>query len=123
MNDRRFKDGFRSLIAWQEAHKLTVAIYQATRLFPRDELFGVTSQLRRASASIGAQIAEGSRMSSSAHRRLYYERSYASGAEVDNFLELAFELKYINEQSFEALISAVNKVSYLIKKLKDSLSE
>lgn len=120
---RRFSDGFRKLIAWQEAHKITVSVYKSTRSFPRDEMYGVTSQLRRATSSIGAQIAEGSRMNTSAHRKIYYERAYASAAEVDNFLELSLDLGYLTSDSYQELLSSINRVSYLLKKLIESLRE
>ncbi len=50
---------FRNLKVWEKAHALTLAIYEASRCFPKEELFGLTSQMRRASASVGANIAEG----------------------------------------------------------------
>jgi four helix bundle protein len=52
-------EDFKNLKVWAKAHLLTLAIYQSTRKFPRDEIYGLTSQTRRASASIGANIAEG----------------------------------------------------------------
>lgn len=82
----------------------------------------MTNQLRRASSSIEAQLAEGSRMDTSAHRKLYYSRSYASSAEVDCFLELAKDLGYIENESYKSLNAQVNRVSYLINKLHKSCS-
>jgi four helix bundle protein len=81
------------------------------------------SQLKRASSSIGAQIAEGSRMSTAAHRRIYYERAYASAAEVDNFLELSLELQFMSASQYEQLLLRVNRVSYLLHQLMDSLDK
>jgi four helix bundle protein len=52
-------EDFKQLKVWTKAHDLTLAIYQCTRTFPREEIYGLTSQIRRASASIGANIAEG----------------------------------------------------------------
>lgn len=51
--------GFKELKVWQKAHTMTIAVYDTTRTFPREELYGLTSQLRRSAASIGANIAEG----------------------------------------------------------------
>jgi four helix bundle protein len=51
---------FKELVVWQRAHQMTLDVYDATRAFPKDELYGLTSQLRRSVASIGANIAEGS---------------------------------------------------------------
>ncbi|HBH19687.1 MAG TPA: four helix bundle protein [Candidatus Peribacter riflensis] len=121
---QRFQEGFRKLIVWQEAHALTILLYKVTTSFPSHERFGLTSQLRRASSSsIGAQIAEGSRMSSSAHRRIYYERAYASAAEVDNFLELSLDLLYLTSEQYQELLAHVNRTSYLLHQLTNSLHQ
>lgn len=111
---------FRHLIAWREAHTLTLMMYGITRTFPADERFGMTSQMRRASSSIGAQIAEGCQMPTIAHRKLYYDRAYASVAEVDNFLELAKDLTYINEETYRLSLAQLNKVGFLTHKLAAS---
>jgi len=120
---QRFKDGFRKLIVWQEAHDLTIHVYKVTTSFPSHERFGLTSQLRRASSSIGAQIAEGSRMRTAAHRRIYYERAYASAAEVDNFLELSLDLLYLTSEQYQKLLARVNRTSYLLHQLTGSLDQ
>ena len=123
MTYQRFNRGFRKLIAWQESHTLTVSIYKITEIFPSSERFGLISQLQRASSSIGAQIAEGSRMSTAAHRRIYYERAYASATEVDNFLELSLDLHFIAAIQYEQLLERVNRVSYLLHQLIDALDK
>ncbi len=117
MSHQKFQNGFRKLIAWKEAHIFTLAIYKVTATFPRQECYGITSQLRRASSSIGAQIAEGSRMPTMQHRKLYYDRAYASAAEVDSFLDLAHDLNYMNDEIYENLVGHINRVSYLVHSL------
>ncbi|MDO8469141.1 MAG: four helix bundle protein [Candidatus Peribacter sp.] len=112
-----FQKGFRRLLAWQEAHKLTLGIYRTTTSFPQEERFGITSQLRRAASSIAAQITEGSRMESPKHRQLYYNRAYASAAEVDYFLELSHDLHYLTDEQYNALLDSVNRASFLVHKL------
>lgn len=109
--------GFRKLIVWQEAHCLTKMIYKITISFPQSELYGITKQLKNASSSIGAQIAEGSQMRTQPHRKLYYERAYSSAAEVDNFLELALDLNFLKKEQYEKLLNQVNKVSYLLQQI------
>lgn len=113
----KFKDGFRKLLAWQIAHKLTKDIYQVTRKFPKSELYGITSQLQRASSSIAAQIAEGSQMPTVNHRKLYYDRAYATAAETDYFLELAHDLNYIENTEYDRLLNEVRHVSALVHRL------
>ena len=120
MNDGKFHNGFRKLIAWQRSHELTLAIYQITKLFPSDERYGITSQLRRASSSIGAQIAERSRMPTQVHRKIYYDRAYTLAAEVDNFLEVAKDLQYLSTQIYEELLQKINRLSYLVNRLSCS---
>jgi four helix bundle protein len=123
MYSRTFQYGFRKIIAWQEAHKMTLLIYRVTQKFPSHETYGITSQLRRASSSVAAQIVEGSRMHTAPHRSIFYERSYASAAEVDYFLELAKDLGYLDAKDFEICISAINRTSYLIQQLSASLQK
>ncbi len=113
---------FRQLIVWREAHQLTLMVYRTTQSFPADERFGIISQLRRATSSIGAQLAEGSQMPSKQHRKLYYDRSYASAAEVDNFLELSKDLGYLAEETYQKLLSQLNRVSFLLSRLSKSQS-
>ncbi|MBT3835454.1 four helix bundle protein [Candidatus Peribacteria bacterium] len=117
---KKYSDGFRKLIAWQEAHKLTLNIYKITKNFPREEMYGITSQLRRASSSVAAQITEGSRMPTLNHRKSYYDRAYSSVVEVDYFLELSKDLEYLNGENYKELLEKVNRVAYLTKKLSNS---
>ncbi len=60
-------------------------------------------------------------METSAHRKIFYQRSYASAAEVDNFLELSLDLNYLTAQQYAALLEKLNRASYLIQKLIQSL--
>ena len=120
MEYRKFLHGFRKLFVWQEAHKLTLLLYKLTGNFPREERYGITDQLKRAASSIGAQIAEGSRMPTPQHRKLYYDRAYASAAEVDNFLELAHDLQYLGDEAYKMSLEKVNHISFLLHKLSRS---
>jgi len=113
---------YRQLVVWQEAHKLTLLIYASTKNFPKEELFGITSQLRRASASIAANIAEGNGRTS---RREYLQfLSIARGSlnEVRYFIMLACDLGYITTTAAESLESAAERVSRLLAGLIRSLS-
>ena len=114
---RRFTKGFRALVAWQEAKALTLKIYRLTKTFPKEELFGLTSQLRRAASSIIANLAEGSAMPTKGHRDAYYYRARGSCTEVDNFSELTFELQYISEKDFNDLSDHCARIIYLITRL------
>lgn len=121
MHDTKYQGGFRKLVAWQEAHRLTVDIYKLTKQFPQSEQFGITSQLQRAASSISAQISEGSRMRSADHKRSFYDRAHGSAAEVDNFLELAHDLDYMSDDQYQEFIQKINRVSALVYGLRESL--
>ena len=114
---RKYENGYRKLIAWQEAKALTLKIYAITKQFPSEEKFGMTSQMRRASSSTMANLAEGSAMTSKAHRSSFYERARGSAVEVDNFVELAFNLAYITEEECDDLCDHAARVSYLITQM------
>ena len=83
---------FRESIAWQKAMDFSVAVYSVTRCFPKDELFGLTSQLRRASVSIASNIAEGQGRTSSGEFLQFLGMARGSALEVETQLELATRL-------------------------------
>ena len=109
--------GFRSLIVWQEAKALVLKVYRLTARFPKEELFGMTSQMRRAASSITANIAEGSAMPTKAHRIAFYTRARGSAVEVDNFAELAFDLQYLTKEEFDDLLDHCARISHLTTRL------
>jgi len=114
---RRRVDGFRKLIAWQEAKALTIGIYRLTRRFPIEERYQLVSQLRRAAASTMANLAEGSAMPSRAHQNAYYVRARASATEVDNHVELSFELQYCTSDEFRDVSDHCSRLIHLIARL------
>ncbi|MEK7067636.1 MAG: four helix bundle protein, partial [Patescibacteria group bacterium] len=77
---------FYNLTVWKKAHELTLKIYKATRKFPKDELYGLVSQLRRAVSSIAANIAEGFERYYFKDKIRFYYQARGSAAEVQNFL-------------------------------------
>ena len=118
--NRRYNSGFRTLVVWQEAMKLTLHIYEVTKNFPKEELFHLVSQLRRAASSIAANIAEGSAMPTKAHRDSFYARARGSTVEVDTFVELSFGLKYLQEKQANELQDHCARLTYLLTKLMNS---
>jgi four helix bundle protein len=85
---------FRDVEVWQKAHLFVLHVYQLTQTFPREELFGLTSQLRRASVSITANFVEGFKKRSRPEKARYYNVAQASIEECKYFLQLADELRY-----------------------------
>ncbi len=105
-----------------KAHLLTVTIYQATSVFPRDELFGLTSQIRRASVSIPANIAEGCGRERNAELAHFLQIASGSARELEYHLLLSHDLQFLSNQSYEHLDKLVGEVRKmlitLIKKLR-----
>src|SRR5215471_11265675 len=92
---------FRDLKVWHKAHALTLAIYTATTDFPAVERYGLTSQMRRAAASIPANIAEGCVRSSDADFARFLYVALGSASELEYFALLARELEFLDEASYE----------------------
>ena len=104
---------FRDLEVWQEAHKLTLMVYKATNAFPSSEQFGLTSQMRRASVSVPANIVEGFKRNSSQEKVRFYNIAEASLEELKYFLILAHDLTYIaNLPIFEMQSDSVGRLLY-----------
>ena len=83
---------FRNLQVWQKSHRLTLDVYAASKVFPRDEIFGLTSQMRRASASIGMNIAEGCCRKGDAEMARFLQIAMGSASELEYQFLLAHDL-------------------------------
>ena len=105
---------FRDLKVWQKAHQLTLAVYRTTGAFPSAERFGVTSQLRRACASIGANLAEGACRRSDRDFARFVEIAVGSASEVEYFLLLARDLDYLPDDRYLALVESVCEVKRML---------
>ena len=115
---------YKKLRVWEKAHALTLAVYRITKEFPKDELFGLTSQLRRASFSIGANIAEGSGRSSKHEFNHFISYAIGSASEVEYFLLLAKDLRYISADEYTKVEDSANEIKRtlisLSKRIKQS---
>jgi four helix bundle protein len=106
---------FQDLVVWQKSHGLTLQIYRLTKGFPRDELYGLSSQMRRAAVSIAANIAEGSgRRSGDIEFRRYLEISLGSATEVEYFLILSKDLAYISDEDFNLQSSHIQEIKKML---------
>jgi four helix bundle protein len=106
---------FKTLKVWEKSHQITLLIYQATKDFPSDERYGITSQMRRAAASIPSNIAEGCGHKSDSEFARYLQLSAASASELEYQLLLAKDLGYLNVEyygQFEASVQEVKKMLY-----------
>jgi four helix bundle protein len=105
---------FENIIAWQKAHGFVLAVYNATKNFPEDEKFGLTSQFRRAAVSIAANIAEGYKKLSKADKLRFFNISQGSLEECRYYIILSKDLGYINEQTFAFLSENNLDTSYML---------
>ncbi len=94
---------FRDLRVWQEAHRLTLEVYAATKSFPRDELFGLTSQIRRAAVSIEANLAEGCGRGSDGELQRFAHIAMGSASELECHLVIALDLGLLKREAYEEL--------------------
>jgi len=108
------KFSFENIIAWQKAHSFTRCVYKITKHFPEDERYGMTSQFRRAAVSIGANIAEGYKKLSKADKLRFLNISDGSLAECENYIILARDVEYINEEEYALLHNSAEEVGRLL---------
>ena len=105
---------FKNLVVWQKAHKATLEVYARTAVFPSEERFGLTSQLRRAAASIPANIAEGCGRDSDLDFRRFLRISTGSANEVEYFLLLARDLGLLMPDTHDELLVMVVEVRRML---------
>jgi four helix bundle protein len=105
---------YENLDAWKEATNLAVQIYQVTKNFPKEEIFGITSQLRRASISISSNIAEGAARKSKKDFKQFVHMASGSLNEVENLLYICSRLDLLMASPYKELQELVEKVGRLI---------
>lgn len=112
---------FRELEAWQVGMTLVTEVYRLTAQFPRHELSGLTTQLRRAASSIPSNVAEGSRQRTTAALTHYLRQALASGAEVETQLEIARRVGYRSEEEIRVGSELAVRVAMMLNKLVSNL--
>ena len=114
-------EGFRDLMVWQRAYQFALEIYKCSKLFPKDERYGLTNQIRRASVSISANIAEGYERQ---HRKEYIQfLAIAKGSlgEVETYLMFARDLEFIILEKYKELEEERGEIARLLRGLIGSL--
>lgn len=109
---------FRKLIVWQRAHQLTLLIYKASEKFPKHEMFGLTSQIRRAAVSIESNIAEGYALGTAPNYLRHLNISVGSLAEIECQTEISHDLNYLSDKDYAQLNEISREVGYLLSRLK-----
>jgi four helix bundle protein len=108
---------FKDLRVWSKAHSLTIDVYKASRAFPKEELFGITSQMRRAASSIGANIAEGTGRKSDGELTRFLHIARGSAAELEYHLLLAHDLDLLSEAVHSLLAKQTDEVQRMLTAL------
>ena len=112
---------FRELVVWQKAHQLTLELYKITRTFPREEQYGLTSQMRRAAASICANIAEGCGRGTARDFARFIQMALGSASELEYHLVLAADLGFmsadVHSQIQASLVAVKRMLSGLVRRL------
>ena len=102
--------GFEDLVVWQKAHQFVLSVYRLSRTFPRSEIYGLSSQFRRAAVSIAANIAEGFKKRSKADKLRFYNIAQGSIEESRYYLILVRDLEYGDVSELNRLIEEVSKL-------------
>lgn len=118
-----YKFGFEKLEVWQNSIQLSKLIYYLILSFPKEETYGLTSQIRRAMISVSSNIAEGSSKNSLKDQARFSEIAFGSLLEVLNQIILAFELSYISEENYIDCRNKIEIISRQLNALKKSQVE
>jgi four helix bundle protein len=115
---------FKELKVWQKSHLMVLKIYENTRLFPKEELYGLTSQLRRSAISVPANLAEGCGKDSRADVANYFQVALGSLHETEYYILLSKDLLYVADEKYKELDEKVQEVKAmliaLIKSVRNS---
>lgn len=112
---------FKDLVVWQKAHQFVLKVYEESKSFPPEEKFGLTSQIRRASVSIGGNIAEGFKKRHRKDKIKFYSISQTSLEEVRYYIILANDLKFWNQPNLENELDEIGRMlEGLIQSIQNS---
>lgn len=105
---------YKDLKVWEKAHFFTLNVYEETKLFPKEELYSLTNQLRRAASSVPANIAEGCGKNTNLEFAHFLNIALGSSNEAEYFLILCKDLKYLKEEKFNQLYNQINEVKGML---------
>jgi len=105
---------YKDLKVWEKSHQFTLEVYEITKLFPKKEIYSLTTQLRRAASSIPVNIAEGCGKNSQAELAHFLNISLGSANESEYFLILSKDLKYLTVSIFDNLIMLINEIKAML---------
>lgn len=108
---------FRNLRVWEKSHLLTLSIYEFTSSFPKEELYGLTSQMRRSSSSVPSNIAEGCGRNSQPQFARFLNFAFGSASELEYQIILSKDLGFIDEDGFNKLLERVIEIKRMLTSL------
>ncbi|HEY5714723.1 MAG TPA: four helix bundle protein [Candidatus Gracilibacteria bacterium] len=108
---------FTDLEAWKESHRIALSIYKLTKDFPKEEIFGLTNQLRRASVSVSSNIAEGFSRYSNKEKHHFYRMALGSLTETQSQMLMARDINYVSKEAFDSFAALSIQVSKLLNGL------
>jgi four helix bundle protein len=111
----------RDLKVWCKAYSLSLDLYRLSRGFPKEELYGLTSQLRRAAISIGANLAEGCGRRTNAEMARFIRIAMGSASELDHHLLLCKDLGFLEDQKYQRIVGELNEIRKMLTGLLDSV--
>ena len=114
---------YRDLQVWTKAHLLTLDLYKISRTFPREEMYGLTVQLRRAAASIGANLAEGCGRRTSGELARFVRIAMGSASELDYHLLLCRDLEFMKDEDFKRVAKNLIEVRKMLTSFLSSIEE
>ena len=112
---------FRDLKVWEKAHYVTLGVYKASATFPKDELYGLTNQIRRSSVSVPSNIAEGCGRSGDPDFARFLQIAMGSASELEYQLLLAHDLGFMNSTKYKTLVNQVIEVKRMLAVLLQKL--
>ena len=112
---------YKELKVWQKSHAFTLKVYEITKSFPKDELYSLTNQLRRAASSVPTNIAEGCGKNSNNELAHFLNISLGSSNETEYFLILSKDLKYLSENIFIELEDNINEIKAMLISLNNKV--
>lgn len=114
-------ESYRNLVVWQKSVDLVVEVYRLTEKFPKEEIYGLTSQMRRASVSIPSNIAEGSRRGSKKDFKNFILIAYGSGSELETQIEISLRLGFIERSNCKVAVDLLDEVMRMLNTLSHRL--
>jgi four helix bundle protein len=111
------QNGYRNLIVWQKSMELVVLIYALVKIFPKEEIYGLSSQMKRSAISIPSNIAEGNRRASAKDRVHFLIMAFGSVAELETQLEIAKRLSFGKQEKYDMIAPLLDEVARMLNKM------